>query len=69
MRIFGWEFLVECHQPDKSCDHKHCNSRDKMFLICHMASPKHIILKGFVNLWVEVPHDESPPSHVLRPLV
>ena len=35
-----WEILVllleVCHQPGKSCDHKHWDSQDIMFLICHL---------------------------------
>ena len=28
------------HHSDRSCDHKHCNSRDTMFLICHVTCPE-----------------------------
>ena len=31
-----------CHYADKSCDHKHCNDGDMMFLICHMTSHEHM---------------------------
>ena len=41
-RVYWWEHLVVCHHPDKSCDHKHCDSGD-MFLVCHVASRKHAI--------------------------
>ena len=41
MQIFRWELLVVCHHPDKSCDHKHCDSGDK-FLICYLTSCEHI---------------------------
>ena len=30
-----------CHHPDKSCDHKHCDSGD-MSLICHVTSQEHM---------------------------
>ena len=23
MRLYGWEFLAVCHQPDKFDDHRH----------------------------------------------
>ena len=26
-----------CHHPNKSCDHRHCDSGN-MFLICHVTS-------------------------------
>ena len=37
MQIYEWEFLAICHDLDRSCDHKCCDSGD-MFLICHMTS-------------------------------
>ena len=37
MQIYGLEFLVVCHHPDKRSDHRHCVSGD-MLLICHMTS-------------------------------
>ena len=27
-----------CQYPDKSCDHKHCDGGNIMFLICHVTS-------------------------------
>ena len=41
------------------------DSGDIMFLTCHVAA----YLKGYVNLWVQVPHGRSPSCHVWRPLV
>ena len=41
------------------------DSGDIMFLTCHVAA----YLKGYVNLWVQVPHGRSPSYHVWRPLV
>ena len=35
--MYGWEFLVLCHDADKPCDHRHCDGGD-MFLICHVTS-------------------------------
>ena len=42
MRIYGWQILALCHQPDKSCDHKHYDSGYIMFLICHLTFPEQI---------------------------
>ena len=36
MRNSGSKLLEVCHQPGKSCDHKHWDSQDIMFLICHL---------------------------------
>ena len=33
------------HHPDRSCDQKHCDSGDAMFLIRHVTSREHM-LKG-----------------------
>ena len=30
-----------CNNPNKFCDHRHCNSED-MFLICHLTWPDHM---------------------------
>ena len=43
MRIYRWELLAICHQPDETCDHKHCYSADIMFLICHVTSREHML--------------------------
>ena len=40
-------------------NHRHCGSEDIMFLICQMT----VFLKGYVNLFVEATHCESPPSN------
>ena len=43
------EVLAVRHHPDKSCDHTHCDSRDIMFLICHVTpreSREHEMFKG-----------------------
>ena len=37
MGIYGLELLVVYHHPNESCDHKFCDSRDIIFLICHMT--------------------------------
>ena len=26
--MYGWEFLVLCHDADKPCDHRHCDGGD-----------------------------------------
>ena len=31
-----------CHYANKSCDHKHYDCGDIMFLICHVTSSKHM---------------------------
>ena len=49
--------------PDKFCDSRHCDSRNIMFLIYHVTSSEHM-LKGYVDLWVEVTHGKSPPCRV-----
>ena len=33
IRIYGLELFVLCQYTDKSCDHKHCDGGDIMFLI------------------------------------
>ena len=43
MQIYGWKLLVVCHQPDKSYDHKHCDSEELMFLIGHVTSRQHML--------------------------
>ena len=48
MQIYGWELLVICHHPHKSCDHKHSDSGDTMFLICNGTSHEHMF-KGVCN--------------------
>ena len=42
MQIYGWQLLALCHHPHKLCDHKHCGSGDKKFLICHVTSRQHM---------------------------
>ena len=55
IQIYGWEFLAVCNQPDKSCDPKHCDSGDIMFLICHVTSCEHMF-KRLCEFMGEVPH-------------
>ena len=40
--MYVWELLKVCHHLGKSCEHKHYDSEDIMFLICHMTSRKHM---------------------------
>ena len=42
MRIYGWELLALCHHPDKFGDHRHCDTGDAMFLMCHVISCDHM---------------------------
>ena len=37
-QIYGWEHLVVCHQLDKYCGHKQCDSGNTIFLICYVTS-------------------------------
>ena len=40
--MYVWELLKVCHHLGKSCEHKHYDSEDIMFLISHMTSRKHM---------------------------
>ena len=42
MRIYGWEHFVLCHYADKSCNRKHYDGGDIMFVIYHVISREHI---------------------------
>ena len=42
MGNYGWELLAICHRPDKSCDHKHCDSGDLMLLVFQVTSREHM---------------------------
>ena len=42
MQSYSWKLLVVCHQPDKSYDHKHCDSGE-LFLIGHVTSLQHML--------------------------
>ena len=35
--IYGWEFFLVCHHPDKSCDHKRCESGAVFNLSCDLS--------------------------------
>ena len=52
----------------KSSEHRHYDSGNTVFLICHVISREYMF-KGYMNLWVEFHHRESLPSHVWYPLV
>ena len=41
-----WEFFAVFHDPDKSCNHEHCDSGD-MFSIQHVTSREYV----FKGLW------------------
>ena len=40
-----------CHYVDKSCDHKHCNGGDTIFLVRRMTSLEHMC-KGLCEVMV-----------------
>ena len=40
--MYGWDFLVICHHPGQSRDHKHCDS-EKRYLICHVNPQNNLI--------------------------
>ena len=42
MRIYRRELLAICYHPDESCEHKHCDSGDIMFSICHVTSREYM---------------------------
>ena len=48
------ELLLVCQNLAKSCDHRHCDTGDLMFLICHMTSNNHLF-RGLYNFIVESP--------------
>ena len=41
MQIYGWELYAACHDLEKSCEHKYCDSGD-IILSCHVTSSKHM---------------------------
>ena len=64
MGTSGWELYEVWYYPGKSCDHKHCDSGDIVFLICHVTHREHMLKR-----LCEFSHGESPPCHVWYPLV
>ena len=42
MRTYDWEHFALCRHPNTFCDHKYCDSRDIMFLICDVNSRNHM---------------------------
>ena len=57
------------HPCDRSCDHKHCDSGDIMFLICLMTSSQHVF-KGLCGFMVDTLHSVWwPPVTTLPCLV
>ena len=60
--MYWLKLLTVCHHPGISFEQRHCDSGDIVFLFV-------ICLMGYVNLWVDVPHGESPPCYVWWPLV
>ena len=55
MRINGWKLLVVCHNPDRFSGHG----------FYYLTA----FLKGYMLLWVEAPHNKSPPSHTCYSIV
>ena len=65
MKIYGWGPHGVYDHPGKSCDHKHCDIADIMFLF--VAWPlMNRCLKGYVNLWVDTSHSQLSRCHVWR---
>ena len=56
--MYGRELLTVCHHPGKFCEHRHCDSGDIVFLICHVISREHTF-KGLCEFRVEEPLMES----------
>ena len=56
------------HLSDKSCDHKHCDGGDIIFLMCHVTS-RELMFKGIYGFISETPPSDSPPCHAWWPLV
>ena len=54
MEIYGWELLKVCPHLSKSCEHRHYNSGDIVFLICHVTSCEHMC-KGLCDLMGGIP--------------
>ena len=48
MKTYGWELLAVYNHPDKSGDHKYCDSGDIIFLIFQVTSREHMF-KGLLN--------------------
>ena len=42
MRTYDWEIFAVFRHPNKFCDHKYCDSRDILFLICNVNSRNHM---------------------------
>ena len=64
MQTYGWELLKVCHQLNKSCENRHYDSGDIVFLICQMTSLEEHMFKGLCVFTGGIPHGESPSSHV-----
>ena len=46
---YGWELLAVYPYPDTSCDHKHCDSGDTIFLIFHMTSRRYFLTNFYFS--------------------
>ena len=48
MKLYGLELLAVSQHPDKFGDHRPCDNRDLMFLVCNVTSRDHLF-KGFCD--------------------
>ena len=65
MQIYGWELYAACHDLEKFCEHKYCDSGD-IILSCHVTSSKHMVQE--LCQFMGGSQSEPSPSHVLWPL-
>ena len=68
MEIYGSELLKICHHTGRSCEHKHCDSGEIAFLICHVISREHMS-KRLCEFMGERPSWRVTTFHVWWPLV
>ena len=54
MQIYGWELLKVSPHLGKSCEHRHYDSGDIVFLICHVTSCEHMC-KGLCDFMGGIP--------------
>ena len=60
MRIYAWELLIAvCHQPETTIDHKHFDSGNRVFLICHVTLKYLFFLVTSQIHVIEGPHRSS----------
>ena len=54
--LYGWESLTVYYHPDEFGDHRHCDSKNVLFLICHLTSMDHMF-KGLCKFIGESPSE------------